>query len=100
MHGGAGTERIGANSKAAGERRVSLDRLVGRNGDDAILQLVELLPAGEQRLEGRVAGAPDTTADAVGPDAGRADAELLQFGGGDPVADVERLRDQRGLLEL
>ena len=33
-------------------------------------------------------------------DAGRADAELLQLGGGDLVANVERLGDERGLLEL
>ena len=78
---------------------VGLDRLVGRDGDHAVLQLVELLPAVEQRLEGRVAGALERAADAVGAaDAGRADAEPLQLGGGDLVADVERLGDERRLL--
>ena len=33
-------------------------------------------------------------------DPGRGDAELLQLGGGDLIADVERLRDERRLLEL
>ena len=48
-----------------------------------------------------VAGALERAADAVGAaDAGRADAEPLQLGGGDLVANVERLGDERGLLEL
>ena len=43
----------------------------------------------------------ERAADAVGAaDAGRADAEPLELGGGDLVADVERLGDERGLLEL
>src|SRR3569623_147993 len=57
VHGSTRMEGIGANAEAAGEADVGLDRLVGRNGDDAVLQLVELLPAVEQRLERRVAGA-------------------------------------------
>ena len=101
VHGGAGVERIGADAKAAGEIDVGLDRLVRRNRDHAVLQLIELLPAVEQRLEGRVAGAFERTADAArAADAGRSDAEPLQLGGGDLVADVERLRDERRLLEL
>ena len=41
----------------------------------------------------------ERTADAARlPAAGRLDAELLQLGGGDLVADVERLGDERGLL--
>ena len=65
VHRGAAAERVGANAEAAGEGDVALDRLVGRNRDHAVLQLVELLPAVEQRLEGRVAGLLERAADAV-----------------------------------
>ena len=65
VHCRAGMERIGADAEAAGEFDIRLDRLVGRNRDHAVLQLVELLPAVEQRLEGRVAGALERTADAA-----------------------------------
>ena len=78
-----------------------LDRLVRRNRDHAVLQLVELLPAVEQRLEAGVADALERTADAVvAADPRRADAQALQLGGGDLVTDVERLGDERRLLQL
>jgi hypothetical protein len=89
-------KRIGADAEATGEFDAGLDRLVRRNRDNAILQLVELLPAVEQRLEGGVAGALERTADTVrAAVAGRADAEPLQLCGGILIADVERLRDER-----
>ncbi len=53
MTGGAAAEGIGADAIARGEFG-GPDRLVGRNGDRAVGEVVELLPAGEQRLEGRV----------------------------------------------
>src|SRR5213075_2363293 len=81
-------EWIGPNSERRHHRHAGLNRLVGGNRDHAVLQLVELLPAVEQRLERRVASAS------------RADAQPLQLGGGDLVAHVERLRDQRRLLQL
>ncbi len=53
MAGRAAVERIGADAIARSEFG-GLDRLVGRNGDRAVGEIVELLPAGEQRLERRV----------------------------------------------
>src|SRR5205085_676497 len=51
--------------------------------------------------EGRTRGALERTADAGGAtDAGRSDPEPLQFRGGYLVADVERLGDERCLLQL
>src|SRR3712207_7394713 len=46
--------RSGADAVAGGEGG-GLHRLVGRNGDHAVLQGFQLLPAVEQRLEGLVA---------------------------------------------
>ena len=100
MHRGTGMERIGANAEAAGECDVGLDRLVGRNRDHAVLQLVELLPAVEQRLKVGLPALSNGPPTPSAADAGRADAELLQLGGGDLVANVKRLRDERGLREL
>src|SRR5205085_10479348 len=101
VHRGAGVERIGADAEAAGKFDIRLDRLVGRNRDHAVLQLVELLPAVEQRLEGRIAGAFERAADStVAADAGGRDAEPLQFSGSDLVADVQSRGCERRLLEL
>ena len=101
MHGRAGTERIGPDAEAAGEGDTGLNRLVGRNCDDAVLELIELLPAREQGFERRVAGALERAADAVpAADAGRCNAQPLKLGRGDLVADVERLGDQRRLRQL
>src|SRR5438045_8080636 len=52
---GAGVERVRANAEAAGELDAGLDRFVGGDGDDAVLELVELLPAVASCLEGRAA---------------------------------------------
>src|SRR6476620_888295 len=101
VHGSAGAERVGTDAEAACELDIHLHRLVGRNGDDAVLKLVELLPAVEQRLEAGIANALERTADAgVAANAGRGNAQALQFGGGDLVANVERLGDESGLLKL
>src|SRR5437868_3394127 len=64
MHGRTGTERIAADAEAAGKGHACLHRLVRRNGDHAVLQLVELLPAIEQSFETRISGALERTADA------------------------------------
>src|SRR6185295_18858038 len=101
VHCGAGMERVGADTESAGELDVHFHGLVRRDCDHAVLKLVELLPAVEQRLEGRVAGTLERSADAtVAADARRGDAELLQLGRRDLVAGVERLSDERGLLQL
>ncbi len=101
MHRRASAERIGADSEAAGELDIGLDRLLGGNRDHSVLQLVELLPAVEEGLEGRIAGRLERSADAVvAADPGRGDAEPLQLRRGDLVADVERLGGERRLREL
>ena len=101
MHGGAGAERIGAHTVAAGEDNAGLDRLFRGDGYYVVLKLVELLPALEQRLEGGIADALERTADAGRLASRRGlDAKPLKFGGGDLVADVERSGDERRLLKL
>src|SRR3954447_18875284 len=99
MESGAGVERIGAHAKAAAESDRGLDRLVRRNCDHSVLKLVELLPAVEKLLEGGVAGALERPADACS-DLGRSEAQLLQLGRCDLIADVERLGDEGGLRHL
>src|SRR3982750_58468 len=65
VHRCTGMEGVGADTEAAGEFNVHLDRLVRGNGDHTVLQLVELLPAVEQGLEAGVADALERTADAI-----------------------------------
>jgi hypothetical protein len=70
VHRGAAAERIGPGAVAAGEAsQVERDRQSGRNGSDALLQLLELLPACEELGEARIdvigTGLDEGTADAV-----------------------------------
>src|SRR5207248_1659027 len=101
VEGGAGVERIRPCAEPAGKLNVGLDRFVGRNGNDPVLELIELLPAVEQVLEGGACGRFEWTADAgrAADPRGR-DSKPLQLGRGDLIADVERFRDQRRLLKL
>src|SRR4249919_2684425 len=95
VHCSASVERIGAHTEAACELDVHLDRLVGGDRNHAILQLVELLPAVEERLERGIGGALEWAADAfVAADAGRGNAQALQLGGGDLISNVEGLGDE------
>src|SRR5580765_9075183 len=57
VHGGPVVERVGPESVSGHQDDVGPDRLIRGNGDHSVLQLVELLPAVEQSLEGRIAGA-------------------------------------------
>src|SRR5205085_8495560 len=107
VHRGAGVERIGADAEAAGKFDIRLDRLVGRDRDHAVLQLIELLPAVEQRLECRVAGALERAALAAAAGLGGIEAELLQRrridvltlkrGGERELALLDRLHPALGL---
>src|SRR3954451_1872509 len=107
VHRRPGVERVGADSEAAGEADVGPDRLVGRDRDHAVLQLIELLPAVEQRLEGGVSGAFARAALATASGLGRIEAELLQRrridvlaleGGGErELALLDRLHPALGL---
>src|SRR4051812_18972198 len=88
MHGGAAAERIGADAEAAGEVHRIAQREGGRNGGDALLELVELAPAGEQLEEAGIGivgrgdgliGAADALLGLV--EAARLDAELADRDG-------------------
>src|SRR4029079_17726534 len=79
VHRGTCAERIRADAEATGEFDAGLDRLVRRNRDNAILQLVELLPAVEQVLEGRIRGRFERAANAArAADTRLRDTETLQ----------------------
>ena len=100
VHRSACGERVRTNTEARGEGG-GADRLFGRDGDHAILKAVELLPAREQGLEHGVGlHAFERSAFAGLAKARRGQAEALEFGGGDLVANVKRAGDEGGLLQL
>src|SRR5207253_3327770 len=83
---GAGVERIGPGAEPTGEFDVGLDRLVGWDGNDSILELIELLPAVDQALEGGAGSGLKRTADTGGTaNARRRDPKALQLRGGDLI---------------
>jgi len=45
VHGGTGMERVGADAEAAREFDAGFDRLVRRNGDNAVLELTAIMPS-------------------------------------------------------
>ena len=100
VHRGAAVERIGADAEAAGERT---SVLTGLSDGMAITpscswsSFFQLLNSALKVGLPALSNGPPTPSCA---DAGRADAELLQLGGGDLVADVERLGDERRLRKL
>ena len=97
VHGGAVAEWVGTDAIAGGEGR-GLDRLFGWDGDCALRNAVELLPAGEQLLEGGVAAADrlQRAADALG----RTRGDALEDGGVDLIAGEHRGEQLLALLDL
>src|SRR4051812_45044391 len=101
VHCSAGVEWVGTDAEPASERNVHLHRLLGGNCNDAVLQLVELLPAVEELLEGCIACGFKRAAHSFRTvDPGRGDSKPLQLGGSHLITYVQRLGDERGLFEL
>ena len=100
MASGAAAERIGTDAIARGEGGHA-DRLLGRDGDRADREIVELLPAREQLLEGRVAVGLDRLVRATLPELGRGAGgrDLAQDDGIDVMAGEHRGEQLLALLD-